>query len=69
MIYSLTNHGAKRELIRCVVERTQRSPQGDKLKKRDISNGAKETITKLIKSTRRALNPSKETVKSVVAAA
>lgn len=41
---------------------------GDKPKKRDIGNGAKETITKLIKSTRRALNPGKETVESVVAA-
>ncbi|KAI4311559.1 hypothetical protein MLD38_036444 [Melastoma candidum] len=46
------------------------SPQGDKPKKRGVSHGAKETIKKLIKSTRRALNQSKETrLPSVVAAA
>ncbi|KAJ6946788.1 hypothetical protein NC651_001476 [Populus alba x Populus x berolinensis] len=36
---------------------------------RTISSSAKETISKLIKGTRKALNPSKETVKSVVSIA
>ncbi|KAI6707539.1 hypothetical protein NL676_010501 [Syzygium grande] len=50
-------------------QRSKHSNSTSDAQKKTITNGAKQTISKLLKSTHKALNPSKETVKSVVVAA
>ncbi|KAG6788624.1 hypothetical protein POTOM_004696 [Populus tomentosa] len=51
------------------AEKNKTKNKGKNTVSRTISSSAKETISKLIRGTRKALNPSKETVKSVVSIA
>ncbi|KAF8027192.1 hypothetical protein BT93_E0182 [Corymbia citriodora subsp. variegata] len=50
-------------------QRSKHSNSATDAQKKTTSNSAKQTINKLLKSTRKALNPSKETVKTVIATA
>lgn len=50
-------------------QRSKHPNSASDAQKKTVTNSAKQTINKLLKSTRQALNPSKETVKTVVATA